>query len=76
VKPVASTLELSFQNEMGRTARFLIADPKEDLTPQEVQQAMDLIVAKNIFSTSGGEIVKALGARIIIRDTVEIIPAE
>ena len=72
---MAQTLELSFQNEAGRTARILIADPKENLTPAEVQPVMDLVVAKNIFSTSGGDIVKALGARIIIRDAVEIITA-
>ncbi|MCF6095672.1 DUF2922 domain-containing protein [Thermovorax subterraneus] len=72
---MAQTLELSFQNEAGRTARILIADPKENLTPAEVQPVMDLVVAKNIFSTSGGDIVKALGARIIIRDAVEIISA-
>ncbi|MDN5332103.1 MAG: hypothetical protein PWP45_1328 [Tepidanaerobacteraceae bacterium] len=72
---MAQTLELSFQNEAGRTARILIADPKENLTPEEVQPVMDLVVSKNIFSTSGGDIVKALGARIIIRDAVEIIAA-
>lgn len=72
---MAQTLELSFQNEAGRTARILIADPKENLTPAEVQPVMDLVVSKNIFSTSGGDIVKALGARIIIRDAVEIITA-
>ncbi|KXG78370.1 hypothetical protein AN618_04360 [Fervidicola ferrireducens] len=72
---MAQTLELSFQNEAGRTARILIADPKENLTPEEVQPVMDLVVSKNIFSTSGGDIVKALGARIIIRDAVEIITA-
>ncbi|SHM41983.1 Protein of unknown function [Caldanaerovirga acetigignens] len=72
---MAKTLELSFQNEAGKTSRIQIADPKENLTPEEVQPVMDLVVAKNIFSTSGGDIVKALGARIIIRDAVEIISA-
>jgi len=73
---MAQTLEMSFQNEAGRIARILVPDPRQDLTPQDIQPVMDLVVSKNIFSTSGGDIVKALGARILIRDAVEIIPRE
>ncbi|TYP53799.1 DUF2922 domain-containing protein [Thermosediminibacter litoriperuensis] len=73
---MAQILEMSFQNEAGRTTRILVPDPNENLTPQEIQPVMDLVVSRNLFATSGGDIVKALGARVLIRDAVEIIPRE
>jgi hypothetical protein len=67
------SLEMIFQNAAGKNARISVADPREDLTPQEVQAVMDTVLAKNIFNTTGGDMVKALSARIVIRDVVEVI---
>lgn len=67
-------LEMIFQNSAGKNARISVADPKDNLTPAEVQAAMDTILAKNIFDTTGGDIVKAISARIVTRDVTEIIP--
>jgi len=67
------TLQMVFENAAGKNTRISIPDPKDDLTPGEVQNAMDTIVAKNIFNTTGGEIVKAVSASIINRDVVELI---
>ena len=67
-------LEMIFQNAAGKNARISVEDPRDNLTPAEVQAAMDAIVAKNIFNTTGGDIVKALSARIVLRDVIEVIP--
>ncbi|MGB9975822.1 DUF2922 domain-containing protein [Thermovenabulum sp.] len=71
---MTSNLELSFQNAAGKTVRFTVPDPKQDLTPENVQSAMNLILLKNVFSSTGGDLVKALGARIVVRDVIEVIP--
>jgi len=67
------TLQMVFENAAGKNTRISIADPKDDLTPSEVQGVMDTIVEKNIFNTTGGEIVRAISASIITRDVVELI---
>lgn len=72
---MTSNLELSFQNFAGKTVRFTLPEPKQDLTPENVQNAMNLIISKNIFSTTGGDLVKVLGARIVVRDVIEVIPS-
>ncbi|HHV71859.1 MAG TPA: DUF2922 domain-containing protein [Clostridia bacterium] len=61
-------LELLFQNSSGRQVSLAILDPKPDLTNQEIENAMQLILDKNIFNISGGDLVKILGARLISRE--------
>lgn len=66
-------LELIFQTSGGGRLRISIPDPKEDLTPAEVQAAMNTVIAKNIFTSRTGDAVAILGARIVSRDTTEIL---
>jgi len=66
------TLQMLFTNEEGRTVTISVPDPKEGLTGAEVSAAMDTILAANAFLSTGGELVTALGARIVSRG-VEII---
>ena len=67
------TLELIFKNMAGKNAKISVKDPKEDLTPQEVQAVMDDIIAKNIFETSGGDMVEVGGARLIQKEIIELL---
>jgi hypothetical protein len=67
-------LEMFFMNAAGRNSRISISDPKEDLTQEQVQAAMDAIVSSNIFDTTGGNLIQAVSARIVTRDVVEIVP--
>jgi hypothetical protein len=67
------TLELNFKNAAGKNARISMPDPKDDLSTDEVQILMDEIVSKNIFETSGGDIVEAVGARLIQREVIQLI---
>ncbi len=66
-------LELVFQTSGGGRLRISVPDPKEGLTPAEVQAAMNTIIAKNIFSSRTGDAVAVLGARIVSRDTTDIL---
>ena len=65
-------LEMIFRNSAGKTARLSVQEPKEDLTPEEVKTVMNNIVAKNIFDTTGGDMLEAVSARIITREIVEL----
>lgn len=66
------TLQLTFRNEEGRRQTLTLADPRDNLTANEVEEVMNLILQKNIFSGSGGDLIEALAAQVIGR-TVEVI---
>lgn len=68
-----TTLQLSFTNADGRTSSISVADPKAGLTAAEVQTAMQTIISKNVFSTSGGALVAIASARLVSRDVTPLI---
>ncbi|MGB9790979.1 MAG: DUF2922 domain-containing protein [Thermacetogeniaceae bacterium] len=67
------TLVLIFQTAGGGRLRISIPDPKPDLTAQEVNAAMNAVLAKNIFATSTGNATAILGAQIVSRETTDVI---
>jgi predicted DNA-binding protein (UPF0251 family) len=69
---ITRTLRMSFRNEAGKTVSISLDNPKEDLTAAAVEAAMDLIIAKNIFTTSGGDLVSKYDAKIISTDTTDL----
>lgn len=66
------TLEMDFNTELGRTQRIRVYDAKDPLTGAEVAAAMDSIIAKNIFTSTGGNLTGKLDARIITTDTEDV----
>ncbi|HHX78120.1 MAG TPA: DUF2922 domain-containing protein [Firmicutes bacterium] len=67
------TLQLVFVNEEGRNVTFSLADPLEPVDAQEVENVMDLIIAKNIFFTAGGRITEKARAVLIAREVTTIL---
>lgn len=65
-------LEMIFQNQEGRRVTLSVQDPKEDLTPEEVQGAMELVVDKNVFDSTGGSLVRLQSARLVTRGVEEL----
>lgn len=65
-------LEMSFRNAEGRRVTLSVLNPRGDLTGQEVREAMDAIVASNVFTSSGGDLVEVVGARLVSREVVEL----
>jgi len=61
---VAKVLVLAFKNEAGQNVNIRVRYPREDLTGQEVLQAMNTIIQKNIFPSNGGDLVEVAGAYI------------
>ncbi|MGI6553056.1 MAG: DUF2922 domain-containing protein [Bacillota bacterium] len=65
-------LEMIFQNAGGSRVTVAVVDPKADLTEQEVEEAMSLILNNNIFDSNGGDLVSLVGARFVTREVVEL----
>lgn len=65
-------LQLVFRNAEDSLFTLNLFYPREDLTEQEVDAVMDLILAKNIFLSTGGALVKKVRARLVARDVVDI----
>ncbi|MCG0277658.1 MAG: DUF2922 domain-containing protein [Thermanaeromonas sp.] len=70
---VSRRLELIFQNASGRRFTLVLQDPRTDLTSGEVQAVMELILGRNIFTSSGGDLVGIAGARLVSQEVKEFI---
>ncbi|MDN5348145.1 MAG: hypothetical protein PWP65_1709 [Clostridia bacterium] len=70
---VTRRLEMIFQNAAGRRTTLAVLDPREDLLEADVRAAMETIIAKNIFTSPGGDLVAIAGARIVVRQTNDVI---
>ncbi|MFL0267912.1 DUF2922 domain-containing protein [Candidatus Clostridium radicumherbarum] len=58
------SLVMTFLNELGSRASITLAGVRDDITQNEVSAAMDVIIAKNIFKSSGGNLVTKHSAQI------------
>lgn len=70
---MTKTLEMVFRNAEGKEVVLSLADPRDNLTKAEVDTVMQAIVAKNIFSTKGGDLQQAVEARIRTRDAAVLV---
>lgn len=58
-------LEMDFLDGFNKRLRISIDEPLEDLVQSEIEDAMDSIIAHNIFQSNGMDLVSREGARII-----------
>ncbi|ANB59241.1 DUF2922 domain-containing protein [Anoxybacteroides amylolyticum] len=66
------TLELQFLNLQGKPVRIVIENPIDPVNAKQVSAVMDTIIAANIFTSSGGDLVTKQGARLLQRDVTEV----
>jgi len=69
---MAKTLEMTFSNTDGKPAKVSIENPIEPVDQVAVAQAMDLIIASDVFFTAGGDLVEKRGARVVERNVEEV----
>ncbi|MFC7393111.1 DUF2922 domain-containing protein [Scopulibacillus cellulosilyticus] len=69
---LAKTLDLLFENVKGDTVRISLDDPIDPINPVSVNAAMDTIIQAGAFTSSGGDLVKKKGARVIERNINDI----
>lgn len=58
------TLVMTFLNSLGSKTSVTLPGVKADVTPAEISAAMDVIIAKNIFQSSGGDLLTKHAAQI------------
>lgn len=62
---------MTFKNTLGNTFTLTIDDPSDDLTEQNIIDAMNLIKEKNIFLPKGYELAGCVSAKVVASDTTE-----
>ncbi|WP_411681345.1 DUF2922 domain-containing protein [Clostridium thailandense] len=70
---MSKTLVMNFLNEAGKKAAIRVNNVKEDVTEAEVKNAMDVILAKNIFTTTGGELKAKDSAQIDDKNSTDLL---
>jgi len=66
------TLQMIFLNAGGGKVTLNLADPREDLIGSEVETAMQSIITENALDSSGGDLIAADSARIVVRQVNEL----
>ena len=66
------TLKLPFKSEAAKDVNLLVANPKEGITKAEAVATQNLVVAKNLFTSTGGDLVSAGEPVILISDTAAL----
>ena len=57
-------LDLVFKNTVGKKVILNVEEPKPGITKAEIDAAMKTIVDNNVFDTTGGDLVEAVGGRL------------
>ncbi|GKU24062.1 DUF2922 domain-containing protein [Clostridium folliculivorans] len=65
---VTKYLVLAFKNESGDKINLSLKGIKDNLTAEEISKAMDVIISKNAFFSSGGKLIQKSGAQIITKN--------
>ncbi len=74
---MVQTLSLQFENESGRSASITINNPIIPADPEQVVAVMDEIIAKNVFTSTGGKYVAKKSAQTVDREvTIIVLPSE
>ena len=69
---MSKTLVMNFLNESGKKTAIRVNNVKEDVTEAEVKAAMDVILAKNIFATTGGDLKVKDSAQIDDKNSTDL----
>lgn len=64
-------LVMTFKNEVDKEVTISIDDPKDDITEQQIKEAMDLIVTKGIFKKGNYALTAVVDAKIVNTQTTE-----
>lgn len=63
------TLRMVFRTEGGSNFPLTLNNPRDNVTAAEVEAAMDLVIAKNVFQTPGGPLLAKQDVRLVDRTT-------
>jgi len=66
---MTKTLRLPFVNASGKDVNILVANPKEGITKAEAVATQVLIIARNLFTSNGGDLISSGDPVVLIQDT-------
>ena len=58
-------LEMEFLSSANKKFIIGMDEPRGNLTPEEVQTAMEAIIAENVFKSSEADLAEVVGARLV-----------
>ncbi|KOF57037.1 hypothetical protein AGR56_10725 [Clostridium sp. DMHC 10] len=70
---MAKNLVMTFLTDTGKKASLNVSNVKDDITKDEVSNAMNTIITKGIFDTSNGKFSKIDSARIDEKNSTSLI---
>ena len=65
-------IRLVFNTELGRAFTISLPNPRANLVKAEAEAAMDTVIEKNTFTTSGGDLIGKRDIRIIDTTTDDL----
>jgi hypothetical protein len=69
---MAKTLQMVFQNQIGKNISISVPEVKDNVTEAEIKTLMETIIAKNIFESTGGDLITIMEASLVTRDVQEL----
>lgn len=72
---MAKTLQLNFVTAAGKQTSLTVDEPRADLSPTEVEAAMQEIINSGVFQVDGSPLETVKGARIVERTVTDLIKA-
>lgn len=70
---MAKVLELTFLTAANKPVTLTVDEPDEDITQGQVEAVMQQVIASNIFLIEESPLATIKGARIVARDTRNIV---
>ena len=67
------TLVMTFLNQEGSRASITLPGIRDNVTEAEVSAAMDVVVAKNIFYSTGGDLVTKHSVQLTDRNAIVLV---
>ena len=68
---VKKKLMMTFKTDEDKNLSISLDDPRQNLTEQEIQNAMNIILNNDIFAPNGETLVSLVGAKIVETGTTE-----
>ena len=68
---VKKKLMMTFKTDEDKNVSISLDDPRQNLTEQEIQNAMNIILNNDIFAPNGETLISLVGAKIVETGTTE-----
>lgn len=68
---VKKKLLMTFKTTDSKNVSISVDEPREDITEEEIQSVMTIILNKDIFFPNGSTLVSLVGAKVVETGTTE-----